>query len=389
MIPFDILYNEFENTNDICSFCSIHRENRTAERFLLIRSLDKPNLQDIIRLYSSDTPSGNMRALTRAAYESAVTVDGLLDYIEQQRTELVSSRRNELNGLEHILEDNPVVNCGIRNDKVDDIVKQLVRNKEMKSFEELEEMVTHSVMPRIRQYILWSYYNQTANDLIEMYFISHPAVIPTLRKIHDIDFFLYTDAGNEIIPFDLKFTHISDAYFDLFSKGLTPLEAGHDDFLIGNGIEEIKEIKAYYSKRKAALSLPNYGSMSKKDLLDTLSKTGAPGAAGFIRAMEQKRSLAVEQTARDLRALEWWNYKFQGKRLFCNNNRFFVFLAWKERFTDGRELKGRIHEIGRKITTLLDCFSSGDIHTIRYHYDKEAGLSGNYTARTLSTIYCE
>ena len=120
------------------------------------------------------------------------------------------------------------------------------------------------------------------------------------RKIHDIDFFLYTDAGNEIIPFDLKFTHISDAYFDLFSKGLTPLEAGHDDFLIGNGIEEIKEIKAYYSKRKAALSLPNYGSMSKKDLLDTLSKTGDPGAAGFIRAMD-----AVEEQNPVIHNISW------------------------------------------------------------------------------------
>ncbi|MDE7300192.1 MAG: hypothetical protein K2N94_15450, partial [Lachnospiraceae bacterium] len=138
MIAFETLYNEFENSQDICRFCSRHHENQTAERFLLIRSLDKANLQDIIRLYSDESPDGNMKTLTRKAYDSAATIDGLLDYIEQQRAEIVAARREELNGLDHILENYPVVNCGIRNDKVDDIVKQLVRTKEIKSYRELE-----------------------------------------------------------------------------------------------------------------------------------------------------------------------------------------------------------------------------------------------------------
>ena len=34
----------------------------------------------------------------------------------------------------------------------------------------------------------------------------------------DIDFFLKVE--DEIIPFDLKFTHISEAYFDLVSQGV-------------------------------------------------------------------------------------------------------------------------------------------------------------------------
>ena len=65
---------------------------------------------------------------------------------------------------------------------------------------------------------MWSYYNQTANDIIELFFLQHPAVLPTLRKIHDIDFFIKIDG--RIIPFDLKFTHISDSYFDLASQGI-------------------------------------------------------------------------------------------------------------------------------------------------------------------------
>ncbi|MDE7298709.1 MAG: hypothetical protein K2N94_07750, partial [Lachnospiraceae bacterium] len=123
--------------------------------------------------------------------------------------------------------------------------------------------------------------------------------------------------------------------------------------------------------------------------LDTLSATDIPEAVRFVESMRRKRSLAVTQTAEDLHALEWWNYKYQGERLFCNNNRFFVFLAWKDRFTDGRELKGKVSEIGGKITALLNRLSCQDIHTVNYFYDKDPGLSGAYTARALSTIYCE
>ena len=83
---------------------------------------------------------------------------------------------------------------------------------------------------------MWSYYNQTANDIIELFFLQHPAVLPTLRKIHDIDFFIKIDG--KIIPFDLKFTHISDSYFDLASQGI--LRSGNsmfDDFYINSNSE--------------------------------------------------------------------------------------------------------------------------------------------------------
>lgn len=394
MPDFTTLYNEYEHTNNVCQFCEDYRKDNVATRFLLVRSLDKNNLKDIILKYSSENTDGNVRALTEKAYSSSVTIDQLVNYIIGKRTELIQQREQELEDLSDVLADFPVVNCGVRNDKVDDIVKAFVRNKSLKTMDELFEELDNSILPRIRQYCLWSYYNQTSNDIIELFFLKHASVIPTLRKIHDIDFFI--KIGNDIVPFDLKFTHISDSYFDLASQGIIrdTDAAHHDDFYIDTASDtsEIKVIKAYYGAFKKAhkeLALPNLRGLEKNDFCNLLLQTKDAKASNFVIKMQNNHSHFVPSTSDQLYSLEWWNYKYQGERLFCNNNRLFVFLAYKSKFVDGRELKGKTAEIGRKINSLLDNLTMADIHTVKYHYDKEASLEGDYTALSLSTIYSE
>lgn len=391
MATFDTLYTEFEDTNNVCKFFEKYETDSVSTRFLLIRSLDKENLKDIINQYSSVEATGNTRNLTKLAYESSVTIPQLLDYIESKRPTLISEREQELEGLTAVLSQIPVVNCGVRNDKVDDIVKGFVRNKSIKSYELLIEELDNSMLPRIRQYSLWSYYNQTSNDIIELFFLKHPKIIPTLRKIHDIDFFL--KLGNKIIPFDLKFTHISDSYFDLVSEGIANNTNSFDDFYVTNSEEsELKQIRAFYNlyrKENKDLGLLAPSKLSKTELVDFIIKIGDDESHEFMETMERSHSKYVPVTSEDLKTLEWWNYKYQGERLFCNNNRLFVFLSYKTKFTDGRELKGKTEEIGKKINALLDNLSESSIHEIHYHYDKEARLVGDYTALSLSTIYSE
>lgn len=233
MPNFTALYNNYEKTNNVCGFCEQYAEDNIATRFLLVRSLDRNNLRDIIESYSTESPDGTIRVLTEKAYNSSATIEQLIAYIESKRQELINQRTQELDGLQDVLSEFPVVNCGIRNDKVDDIVKGFVRNKALKTMETLEYELDNIILPKIRQYSMWSYYNQTANDIIELFFLQHPAVLPTLRKIHDIDFFIKIDG--KIIPFDLKFTHISDSYFDLASQGiLRSNNSMFDDFYINS-----------------------------------------------------------------------------------------------------------------------------------------------------------
>lgn len=155
---------------------------------------------------------------------------------------------------------------------------------------ELTSELDNVMLPRIRQYSLWSYYNQTSNDIIELFFLRHPAVIPTLRKIHDIDFFLKID--DQIVPFDLKFTHISDSYFDLASQGIirNTDPTVHDDFYIdtNSATSEIKKIKSFYSSFKRQhrdLNLPNYGGFDKNNLCDLLISTTDADAISFVEEM--------------------------------------------------------------------------------------------------------
>ena len=129
--------------------------------------------------------------------------------------------------------------------------------------------------------------------------------------------------------------------------------------------------------------------MTKAELTTFIEKIGDKSSSDFILKVKENRSKYVPKTSEQLKTLEWWNYKYQGERLFCNNNRLFVFLAYNNQFVDGRKLKGKTTEIEKKISELLDGISEESIHEIHYHYDKEAGLVGDYTALSMSTIYFE
>ena len=99
MPTFETIYKEYENTNNVCQFYDKYNDNNVSTRFLLIRSLDKSHLIDIINEYSEEEPTGKSKELMYKAYCSSVTIQNLLDYIESKRPELISERETELEGL--------------------------------------------------------------------------------------------------------------------------------------------------------------------------------------------------------------------------------------------------------------------------------------------------
>ncbi len=376
MADFYTIYQEFGSTRDVCAFCSTYEEDNVASRFLLVRSLDKKHLKALLEQHAVEDAKGNTKQLMKKVFDSVITNEQLISYIERERSELIRQREAELLGLADVLRVFPVVNCGVRNDKVDDIVQSFVRNKALKSLESLEHQLDRVVLPRVRQYSLWSYFNQTSNDIIELFFLKHSSVLPTLRKITNIDFFLKVEG--HIVPFDLKFTHISDSYFDLASQGIFPCPDidGYDDYCVTNshGTNEFVQIKEYYKQYKKlhrAAELPNLKGLTKNEICEKLVSTGDEDAIYFVDQIKKEHLQYVPSTSTDLKKLEWWNYKYQGERLFCNNNRFFVFLAYKDRFVDGRELKGKTEEIGQRINAVLDDLSEDKIHKVRYYYEKD------------------
>lgn len=198
MATFDSLFNEYANTKngDVFAFCQKYKKNSVATRFLLIRSFDSKNLKKLLTKHSVSFSGGKEKDLMKIAYNSNISIDDLLNYIEAKRPELIAEREKEVSGLDAVLQQIPVVGCGVRNDNVNTIVQSFTRNKEIKTYKELEESLNSDILSRVRQYCLWSYYNQTSNDIIELIFLKHKNIIPTLRKIYNIDFFLRVGNGN-------------------------------------------------------------------------------------------------------------------------------------------------------------------------------------------------
>lgn len=385
-MDFNTMFREFERTHDISNFYRKYAEENSSTRFLLVRSLDNKNLDDLYFKASGEhfEKASNEEKYTKV-YDSDLSNQDILDYIKEKRQEIIDKRTQENEGLDLLVQEFGSVSCGLRNDKVDDIIKGFVRDKTIKEYAVFREKLDNDIIKRIQNYVEWSFYNQITNDLIEMFFIQHPKIIPTLRKIHDIDFFI--EINDKIIPFDLKITHISDSFFDLYSQGIEENDNVDNYKVSGGHKSEIEIIKDFYKTLKKDYNLPGYGSLSKTEILEILEDIkAAPGVQNFLDNIYADRRFNVRAISRELKKLEWWNYKYQGERLFCNNNRIFVFLAYIDSFEDGRPLKGKLNEIGNAIHEMLDSLEEHEIHTINYVYEKEQDLNGEYSTLCLSTL---
>ena len=133
MSNFDSLFNEYANTKngDVYAFCQKYKANSVATRFLLIRSFDSKNLKKLLTKHHVSFSSGKEKELMQLAYDSDITIQNLLDYIEAKRPELIEEREREVSGLESVLQQIPVVGCGVRNDNLDTIVQAFTRNKDL------------------------------------------------------------------------------------------------------------------------------------------------------------------------------------------------------------------------------------------------------------------
>lgn len=378
MTDFDTLNELFEKGKDFYKLFSGYGDD--AIRYSLLRSLDNQNIKEFLgnRIDTSDA-----KKLLRNAYNSNVTISEVENYIMSKKEAILNERRLNEEVLINIVEDMDIVNCGIRNDQVDDIIKPFVRKKDFNSVDDINNELDNDLLPRIRNYIYWSCFNQLSNDLIENSFYSHPSIIPTLRKIHDIDFFIKIEG--KIIPFDLKITHISDEFFNKYSEGLVE-ENNNDTYISNNRDSEIKKIKKYYSSIKNEYSLQNYGGLSKIELLEILKNLNDEEINEKIDEFYNNRKNMIFEIQNNIKPLEWWNYKFQGERLFSNNNRLFVFLAHLNDFKDGKDLKKDITDIRSAITSKLDNLTLDDIHTINYVYEKDPKVNGNYSINCISIL---
>lgn len=383
------LYDEFEKIKDLCSFCEEYSEEQMAIRFLLIRSFER---RDICHFLGTDI-EGDIRDLGGVLFQSAYTIQEFIIYIKQKKNKLISEREESVKAIPGIIENMGLDSCGVRNDSVDSLIQSFVRDRSIPSFGSFTERLDNIWIPKVRQYIKWSYYNQGTNDIIENYLLKQTNVIPTLRKIHHVDFFL--EVGEQVLPFDLKITHVSDIFYDMYWAGIARnADSEADSYVYSNGSEEeIRVIKKIYSRNKRRLGLPNYSIISsregkqpsKADIIEKLLSTDDDAIRQDLNGIMNKRKEMIEQLREDTLVLEWWNYKYQGERLFSNNNRMFLFFTYLDSYKDGRLLKGNLEEVKTEISRLFEGNIEDSIHKVKYHYDSVPNV-GNYTAKCISSL---
>jgi hypothetical protein len=379
MSRFTELYKKYEKRE---TDLHLLQKEEGFSRFILVRSFSTYHLKKALKRIDPKVDTGVATSkLYPLLFDAAVTLEWLIKFVKSEYPAVRQERKEQELHLPSIIDDFESVKCGVRNDNLNDTAKDLVRDKSIETMMQLEERIDDLLSTRIKGYIFWQYYNQVTNDLIEHIFNDHPNVIPTLRKIKYVDFMV--QVGDEIIPFDLKITHISDGYYDLCQKGLIRSEVGQDDYQIADGLSESELIKNEYKKLKKVRALPNFGGMTKQEMIEVLESVGERTLVGEFK---RNRKNLVDRLSDNLKSVEWWNYKWQGERLFKNNNRFFVFLAYQALFEDARPLKGNIALIKEKVEAKLNTISNGDLNTVRYYYQKDKGLEGEYIVQSTSVL---
>jgi len=439
---FDLLHASFEKKDT--NLYELEQKEGFS-KYILIRSFDTESLKlAILRTTNIEAVSSKQDDLYKELFNTSISIDELINIINELYPSVKAKRMEEEKHLPAVIKDFGVVKCGIRNDNMNDVAKALVRDKSIQTKAELDTKVDDLLEGTIKGYILWQYYNQVTNDLIEHVINDHTNVIPTLRKIHDVDFFIKLDG--KIIPFDLKITHISNDFYDMYSKGVIlhanktddykcttnddycisinglselaqikslykGIKLSHDlpnvakqkkaDFIanlksLGNteineialAISEINELKAYYKQVKANYALPNMSDLTRDEMISYSSTQNKELTDSLINKLLLNRKSCTDSLRNNRKVLEWWNYKFQGERLFKNNNRFFVFLAYSNSFEDARPLKGNVEDLRDIINNKLNSIShKSDLNIINYFYDKDRNRRGSYKILSSSAIY--
>ena len=255
-MDFKELNKRFEKELDL----SILQKEKIFSRYILIRSLGEEHICEILNNNNIKPLSKRKDDLFEQLFNTKIGNQEIISYIKDKYPQIRQQRHEEEAHLPEIIKNFEVVSCGIRNDNLNEESKKLVRNKSIASMEELNSAIDDLLQNKVKGYLLWEYYNQATNDLIEHLFNDNENVIPTLRKIKYVDFMI--EINGEIVPFDLKITHISDDYFNCLSSGLTP-DGNHDSYHVGSSVNEFQQIKDYYRSIKRTYNVPNYGDLKK------------------------------------------------------------------------------------------------------------------------------
>jgi len=232
-------------------------------------------------------------------------------------------------------------------------VEQTIVNnyvKKIRDYEQLCNSIENDINPKLRGYILCSWYNNWTSILIEDMFKDHSYLLPAVGLIKKVDFF-WND-----FPFDLKVTYFPEGYMQLkrIELNLSP---------------ELTELKRFARQH----AIPYDRNANNKDvfseILTRISEDTSKEAKKFIKSFHRIREEIIRNTIKNPEKLIRWFYEEQGIRRFDAANRFFLVLIDLKNLEDSWRLKRNKKLLHGKINDFLDSNKDINFENLKISFD--------------------
>lgn len=232
------------------------------------------------------------------------------------------------------------------------VEKTIVNNyvKKIKDFDRLCNAIEDDISPRLKGYILCSWYNNWTSILIEDMFKDHETILPTVGLIKKVDFF-WKD-----FPFDLKVTYFPEGFMKIKRKDreLRP---------------ELTELKKFAREHEISFDKTAKSKEIFTELLTKISEDTSDEAKEFIKDFNKTRKTIIQETMKNPAELIKWLYEEQGERRFDAANRFFLILVDLRNLEESWKLKRNQKLLKEKITSYLDSNKDIDFEELKLKFN--------------------
>jgi hypothetical protein len=341
--------NNAYNNNDFGTILN----HQFGNYFLKLRSLSRAEiLRQLAQRQNIDIQNVQGRQLFEHLFCQNIPEQVINDYIreiyQQERNERIGNEDNLYSQLFRLT----VFNWGgfYQNAVEQTIVNNYV--KKIQDYNQLINSVDNDLAPRLRNYVLCSWYNHWTSILIEDMFKDHQDILPAVGLVKKVDFFWNN------FPFDLKVTYFPDGFMKLKrqQRGLRP---------------ELTELKAFARQNNIAYDRNTSDDDIFSEILLRITESPNQNAQDFISQFHQTRREIINETIANPNELIVWFYENQGTRRFDAANRFFIVLIDRNNLEESWKLKRNREILNQQINTFLNDNRNVDFNQFQLNFNWE------------------